>query len=463
MQQNLKILTFGAFLQLAMAALAFASEPIIVNLMDIKPTAIEKFDSRKLSRGQIRLQMEFATADFLKPAMVRRLRTVTIQKIELIYTEFQLSRTFSQPALNKARYLKLLEAIPQLRTNKMVVWKATAQTGAKNEVAARKMFHGFIITVRSSSTKKLTKCEIERMEGALETVEIVVDSVEHRKVEKLRKRYLYTGMYLPKMKSKRIKGVLYKNKGIWNRPRQTYTQIDTVTRILKIVHYKPRKVAVSKKYVTFGVVDSTFFKVMDRHKDWDNILFVTDVTGSMYNYSIQLMVWHKLNYLDNRAAQFSFFNDGNRKSTSMKKIGKTGGIYHVKGDTYEDVEKEIYKTMNMGGGGDGPENDIEALIKAVESCPDAKQIVLIADNWSNVRDIELLEELNVPVKIIICGSRSTIVNLQYIELAYKTGGSIHTIEQDITNLMKLSAGKSIEIGGMHYIIKNGKFEVFHRT
>ena len=219
----------------------------------------------------------------------------------------------------------------------------------------------------------------------------------------------------------------------------------------------------SKTYLSFGVVDSTFFKVMDRHKDWNNILFVTDVTGSMYNYSVQLMLWHKLNYLYKRATQFSFFNDGDRKSTSLKKIGSTGGIYHVKGDSYEDVEKEIYNTMNKGSGGDSHENEIEALIKAVKSCPDAEQIVLIADNWSNVRDMELLEELNVPVKIIICGSRTTIVNLHYIEIAYKTGGSIHTIEQDITNLMELGSGKSIEIGGRRYIIKNGKFEVLNHT
>ncbi len=463
MKNSIKIITFLALFQVLSANSVSATEPILTTLMNLEPSVVEKFNSRKLRRGQIKLEMDFATAEFLKPAMVRRLRMVTIQKIELIYTDFQLSSEFSQPALNKDRYQTLLAAIPQLRTNKMIAWMATAQTGAKNEVEARKMFHGFVITVRTSSTRKLTKFEIGRMESALKTVEIVVDSVEYRKVDRIRKRHLNTGMYHPRMKSKRQKGVLYRKKGIWNRPRQTYMQIDTISRIKKIVHYKARKVAVTKKYLTFGVVDSTFFKVMDRHKDWNNILFVTDVTGSMYSYSIQLMVWHKLNYLDNRAAQFSFFNDGNRKSTALKKIGKTGGIYHVKGDTYEDVEKQIYKTMNMGSGGDIPENDIEALIEAVKNCPDAEQIVLIADNWSNVRDIELLEQLHVPVKIIICGSRSTIVNLQYIELAYKTGGSIHTIEQDITNLMELGTGKSIEIGGRYYIIKNGKFEVLHRT
>ncbi|HHZ66078.1 MAG TPA: hypothetical protein EYN51_11390 [Flavobacteriales bacterium] len=462
MKRNIKILTFTAFLQVLTLTSVLACEPIIDKLMRIKPDVIDKYECRRLGRGQIRVQMYFATADFLKPDMVRRLRTITIQQVELIYSDFQMSSSFSQPMLNKARYQRLLEAIPQLQTNSMVLWKATAQTSAKNQVEAKKMFHGFIITARRPSSSSLTKCEMARMEEALKTVEIIVDSIEYRKVDRVRKRKRYTSMYLPVLKSKRVKGVLYKNKGIWNRPRQTYTQIDTVIRIKKIVHYKTRKVPGSKKYVSVGVVDSTFFKVMDRHKDWNNILFVTDVTGSMYNYSVQLMVWHKLNYLENRASQFSFFNDGNRKSTALKKIGSTGGIYHVKGDTYEDVEKEIYKTMSMGGGGDSPENDIEALIAAIKSCPDAEQIVLIADNWSNVRDIELLAEINIPVKVIICGSYSTIVNLQYIELAYKTGGSIHTIEEDITNLMELSSGKSIEIGGKHYLIKNGKFVVLHR-
>ena len=442
---------------------AYTSDQIISNLRKIKPNTVDKVDIRKLDKGQVTLKIGFASAVFMQPSLAKSLRTRTIQKIELIYTDFQLSGTFNQSELNKARCLLLLKAIPQIKENDMIEWGVTVQTAAKNRVDARKMFHGFIITVRPPSSKAHTRFEISMMEEALKSVEMEIDSVEHREIKKPRKKYLHTGMYLPISKRKRVKGVLYKRKGIWNRPRQMYVQIDTVTRIKKIVHYKPKKTVLSRKYLSFAVLDSTFFTVMDRHKDWNNILFVTDVTGSMSRYSIQVLLWHKLNYLDKRARQFSFFNDGDNKSTLHKKIGSTGGIYHVKGETYEDVETEIFKTMNRGGGGDGPENDVEALIDGIKSCPDAEQVVLVADNWSNVRDMELLEALNVPVKIIICGSNSAIVNLHYIELAYKTGGSIHTIEQDIDNLMELGSGKSIKIGGRYYLIKDGKFVVLSHT
>jgi hypothetical protein len=44
----------------------------------------------------------------------------------------------------------------------------------------------------------------------------------------------------------------------------------------------------------------------------------------------------------------------------------------------------------------------------------------------------------------------------YLEIARKTGGSIHTIEDDITNLSKIREGQMVDILGINYIIKKGK-------
>jgi hypothetical protein len=52
------------------------------------------------------------------------------------------------------------------------------------------------------------------------------------------------------------------------------------------------------------------------------------------------------------------------------------------------------------------------------------------------------------------------INEDYLNIAYKTKGSVHTIEQDITDLMKQSTGKKFTINGVDYIIKNGSVKVF---
>jgi hypothetical protein len=44
-----------------------------------------------------------------------------------------------------------------------------------------------------------------------------------------------------------------------------------------------------------------------------------------------------------------------------------------------------------------------------------------------------------------------------LKLAWKTRGSIHTIEADIITLSRLSEGQQIEIGGTTYKIMGGEF------
>jgi hypothetical protein len=113
--------------------------------------------------------------------------------------------------------------------------------------------------------------------------------------------------------------------------------------------------------------------------------------------------------------------------------------------------------MSAGSGGDIPENNIEALLKTSELCPDCSNVIMIADNWANIKDIELMSKLSVPVKVIVCGAVFG-VNVQYLELARATGGSVHTMEEDLTNLIKMNEGETIKIGAYSFIIKNGKFE-----
>jgi len=49
------------------------------------------------------------------------------------------------------------------------------------------------------------------------------------------------------------------------------------------------------------------------------------------------------------------------------------------------------------------------------------------------------------------------VNEQYLELAFHTKGSVHTLEQDLEELYKLNDGESINIGNETYRISDGRF------
>ncbi len=120
--------------------------------------------------------------------------------------------------------------------------------------------------------------------------------------------------------------------------------------------------------------------------------------------------------------------------------------------------KAAYRCRNAGDGGDVEENNIEAILFAVKKNPKLKEVYMIADNNANMRDYDLMDRVKVPVHIILCGVKEKIpINTEYLDLARHTNGSIHTVEEDIDNLIKVAEGKTIEISGFEYKIVNGKF------
>src|SRR5690606_25496232 len=73
--------------------------------------------------------------------------------------------------------------------------------------------------------------------------------------------------------------------------------------------------------------DSTVVNIMNRHPSWKEMMVVTDVTGSMSPYLIQLVLWHNLNRNAHKVKRYVFFNDGDQLPDRKKKVGMTGGIY----------------------------------------------------------------------------------------------------------------------------------------
>ncbi|UKN01200.1 hypothetical protein K6119_15830 [Paracrocinitomix mangrovi] len=200
----------------------------------------------------------------------------------------------------------------------------------------------------------------------------------------------------------------------------------------------------------YGVVEAVF----KRHPDWQNSLVVMDVTGSMSPYIAKTMAWVKATQDSSQVEAFTFFNDGDMKSDRYKVTGHVGGIYGARNTAFKPVYNTMLETMRKGGGGDCPENNIEATIKAMDDFPGCDEVIMVADNWATPRDLSYVRELRKPVHVIVCGGTAGI-NLAYIQLALDTGGSIHTIENDLDS-RDIKAGESFRVGKFYYGIVKGR-------
>ncbi|BDS11624.1 hypothetical protein [Aureispira anguillae] len=209
---------------------------------------------------------------------------------------------------------------------------------------------------------------------------------------------------------------------------------------------------------------------LQRFKEsWKGKVVVTDITQSMNPYLEEVLIWHLLNLKQGEHTKYLFFNDGNKKMASAKKIGTTGGIYNCEGawDELGLVINTMHLAIESGlGGGEPPENDLEAVLAGMDKKEDVEELVLIADSYSRVRDMALLSEINIPIRIILCGADETNgfyqglksdINEEYLTIAHRTKGSIHTLRQDILNLSEKKEGEIVEIGEHRYILRNRQF------
>ena len=203
--------------------------------------------------------------------------------------------------------------------------------------------------------------------------------------------------------------------------------------------------------------DTVVSAVLNRNKNWSEKLIVCDLTGSMSPYAAQLSAWYQLSYLKEKNLQFVFFNDGDNKPDHMKRIGSTGGIYYSPSKGIDSLCSTIVKVSSAGWGGDCPENNMEALIKGVKMAKPYKELVMIADNNAPVKDIQLLSGFTAPVHIILCGVYNDNVLTDYMNIAWKTKGSIHTMEEDLTALASMLEGQEIKVGNSIYRIMGGEF------
>ena len=230
------------------------------------------------------------------------------------------------------------------------------------------------------------------------------------------------------------------------------------------VYYRPMPAYTDEKQLLENVLsgktkpeDSTLLKVFERNEDWKDMLVVCDVTGSMSPYTAQLLLWIKANQKLRSMKNIVFFNDDDEKSTNQAERKDTSGMWVVSSGNYEKVLDVAVEAMRKGS---HMENNLEAVCRAIEEFPkDKGKILMIADNWEDPCDMYLVNYLKsqkIPVRIIVCGV-NTSMNLKYLEIARATGGTVHTMEEDLTDLASMKDGTKFKIGGVKVMLSKGKF------
>lgn len=399
-----KLLLSSLFACLAIAATGQTTTEILAS-REIK---MPVYKSMIPSAKQLYLPTEFGKSLFENQAEVKALKNVLVASVDIVFSDFPAGKDFL--ALNRKRIENLKRLNPKLFKDKNIQWNLVRQTRCPDENAAKKLFHGVVIAYRPTQSEETIREEIKFLENLFsgKTPEIVIP-------DEIKKESLI----LPAKESRLV--------------------------ILNpmITGYRP------------VAPDSTVMAVLRRQK-WTNMLITADLTGSMSPYTAQLFLWLKLQTTKDKVKQFVFFNDGNRTLDHQKIIGNTGGIYDTRSAKFEDIQQLAIKTMQNGSGGDAAENDIESLLKGIALCPECKDIILIADNWAPIKDIELMSKIKKPVKIVLCGADYGI-NPQYLDLARTTGGSVHTMRDDLTELVKLNEGQEFTVRGQTFRIVDGNF------
>ncbi len=493
---------FFSLISLLFVVCAVAQTPKIpsVHIPDILRQPIQEiqtFDTSGFGEYQVAIRFPYGSPRVLNPSDYDSIKPFGKISVEYIYTKYTQSQP-NQKELDRDRFAALQRLAPDLFADPGIRWDILVQTAATTADSARRLFHGFVITYQPPVTEA-RKAEIK---GELD---MLVDCAKKRPPSDAPKfpggtdslqQFLERNVKFPKDE--------LKTKGI-SRAALIEFQIDPLTHSPKKIrvtkgasakHNEHIKAMVEKLTdwgkgkpgVEFAVVlqfslgedgraridcgplrgyrpedcsglksDSLVMKVMERNKTWKKMLVVEDVTGSMMPFVADLLLWNALKGNLQNTEHFVFFNDGDQKETYEKTVGATGGIYHTKPKSVDVLEEVMISAIAGGEGGDTPENDIEAILEGLQKCPQCEEVILIADNNATPRDLEILEKINKPVHVILCGTAYRKINPAHLLIAWKTKGSLHTIKEDITTLAGMQEGQSVVVMGKTFKILNGKF------
>lgn len=467
-----------AFCCCVLAAAAQYKPGFVDSVLANKILRIPAYKQPSTSNESMFLPMGFGKSEILDTMGFYELRFAEILSVDLLFTDYPANLDLKP--LNRKRFQNLCKLIPYALSNPNTRWQVIRQMDGYDKTTASFMMHGFVINYRKPVTSELTRREI----SLIQSVTPDKPDPPAPKNDKLRNwdaipltggRPADKGVYMKRgikeisrHKDKLVKKMLVgdtlvaitarkavQEEIISEREKMILRDQDSLYLMLAAPPelQKPLVVSVPPKPKAM-IPDSTVIQVFKRNR-FKDMLLVADVTASMSPYTAQIIQWladesseHNLRYL-------VCFNDGDGKADQHKQTGKVGGIY---GDYFRDVyqiSELIQATMLKGSGGDLQENNCEALLYAVNHCSQYGDLVLVADSWAPVRDLELLAQLKQPVRVIVCGSELG-PHPDYVTIAVKTGGSLHYMQEDIGDLSQLKKGEKLTIKGRTYQMVNGK-------
>ncbi|GAB4257104.1 MAG: hypothetical protein Kow0079_14250 [Vicingaceae bacterium] len=379
------------------------------------PVKLEKIDTSSFTNCFF-IACDYALDNLNKKTIIPD--SLAITSIQLVYTQYRTSSAFNQQKLNNNRLLKLFKLYPNLANKITWEFDLIEQTGAKSKTEGMSYFHGFIISYRPPVTA-------ESFEEEKKYLQQVIKNIDDKKLD-------------------------YTIKTSWN---DTFGyQYDTVWTEVKPPeppknYYQP-DLFQSKDVIT--VLDSI---------NLNKSIIVCDVTGSMSPYIQQVIKFIKTSTNRKEVMGYVFFNDGDKKKSKNKKVLKTGGIYIANNNNEEEVLNVLNQTMiNGDGGGEGIENDIEAIIEGIKTFPECEQVILIADNLEFLRDRAYIAEVAKPVHTIIC-TQHTVINPDYLDLAKATNGSIWIKGNHLKDFQLITNQNSVVFLNHVYTLNNNKFYI----
>ncbi|QMW02950.1 hypothetical protein [Spirosoma foliorum] len=222
------------------------------------------------------------------------------------------------------------------------------------------------------------------------------------------------------------------------------------------VAFSPEETTIKQQILTgdFGS-DSTSYQALARNlRAWPEAVIVCDLTTSMYPYTTQLFAWFKKNARNPDIKGLVFFTDCDSLGQQTRPGGPAGRMFitHELNPT-QGLPVLVEAARNTIQNKDDAENDIEALLKAQQAFPDAKHLILIADNMSAVKDMALLANVRKPVHVVLCGTTGSDTTLafqpNYYTIASQTRGSLHTLEDDLIP-SRLSKSTTLRVGSVYY-------------
>lgn len=450
----------------------------------------------ELMGGEVILEMPFGYSNIIKVSGdTAGLKTAGDIFVDVACTDYPINA--SLVSLNKTRVASFLKRFPFIEESQLAQVNFFQQTDGALRENAIKMFHGLVIKFRPKQTAENAKKEVVKLEEIVKTgtpepvakpTTVKKQDTAMTELERIyanRPRKFQNGKWYIQVGRAGISSYDYESykknpldsfitrepkealaEGLISKAEYKEFKSSNTIRIF-YPHWVSEEKVFPKKIITVTekpvttvrvsrIPDTSILTILDRTQ-WQKATIVGDVTGSMYKYTAQLLLWVKTNPIGNMAKNFVFFNDGDNMPDKDKKIGNTGGIYAKTCNTYAEVEALMRFTMLKGGGGDYPENNIEALLKSEKIFPESEFQVMIADNWATIKDKALWGRLTKPVRVVVCGANEFNVNIDFLNLARITKGSVHLMQSDLYNLSELKEGEILKVGKNGFVIKNGIF------